>query len=210
MDKALATELAKYGATHVLGIDESGTGAWAGSFYVASFLGPLGWNLKGVRDSKKTKAKERLKLVELISDDVDVAGGIGAATVELITKFGHTGAYLRAFREAVTEAANFMIVDKKKIVVVMDGLYQKQLAAVLKQMGFLNILFIVKADDKVPHVSAASIFAKFNRDCEMNLLDKKFPGYGFVQHAGYGTLLHRQRIAERGLIPNVHRPRSPK
>lgn len=206
----LALELAKFKATHLLGIDESGTGARAGSFYLGAVLGPLGWDKKGVRDSKKTKAPQRLKLIELMDDDVSIFHAEAPATVQDIVKYGHAGAYRRAFRAAVSQVIAHTNISKKNIVVVMDGSSNQALADILKSLGLLNILFVVKADAKVPHVSAASIFAKFNRDCEMNLLDKKYPQYGFVEHAGYGTVLHRQRIAEYGLIPNVHRPTKPK
>lgn len=206
MDNELALALAKFQATHVLGIDESGTGAWAGSFYLGAVLGPLGWNLKGVRDSKKTNQKQRLKLVELIDDDVSILHAEVPATVADIEEHGHTGAYARAFRQVIERVCEYKTVPKKNIVVVMDGSRSVRLARILKSLGFLNNLFLVRADAKVPHVSAASIFAKFNRDYEMNLLDRKFPQYYFPQHAGYGTLLHRTKIKELGLIPNVHRP----
>jgi ribonuclease HII len=76
----------------------------------------------------------------------------------------------------------------------------------IKPLGCLNILFVTKADEFVPHVGAASILAKFNRDIEMNLLDKKFPGYYFNKNAGYGTAEHIEALATLGPVPHVHRP----
>ncbi len=194
MHDELKRELAKFKATHILGIDESGTGACAGSFYLGAVLGPKDWNMKGVRDSKKTKAPQRLKLIELMDSDVSIFHAEAPATVPEIAKYGHASAYRRAFMLSVNKAVAYTDVYKKNIVAIVDGSPNHALANILKASGFLNILFMVKADAKVPHVSAASIFAK------------KFPEYYFSQHAGYATLLHRQKIAEHGLIPNVHRP----
>lgn len=205
MNKQFHEKLARLGATHILGIDESGTGAWAGSFFLGAVFGPKNWKMDGVRDSKKTKAPEREQLVIKMDADLDIFHGTGIATVDDITKYMHSGAYGRAFLEAVTWATAYTTVPKKNIAVVMDGSRNRYLQSILNSLGFFNIVFEVKADVDVPHVSAASIFAKYNRDLEMNLLDKKFPKYYFTNSAGYGTKEHRAAIAQFGRIPGVHR-----
>ena len=50
---------------------------------------------------------------------------------------------------------------------------------------------VVKGDSRVAEISAASILAKVTRDREMAELDSEFPNYGFAQHKGYPTALHR-------------------
>ena len=57
---------------------------------------------------------------------------------------------------------------------------------------------IVKGDDKVPAISAASIIAKTTRDGIMEFLDRMHPEYGFARHKGYGTEIHRARLQEFG------------
>jgi ribonuclease HII len=56
----------------------------------------------------------------------------------------------------------------------------------------------------VAEISAASILAKVARDAEMARLDTVYPGYGFAQHAGYGTALHQRALADLGPCP-AHR-----
>ena len=63
---------------------------------------------------------------------------------------------------------------------------------------------IPKGDTLVQSIAAASIVAKVTRDRLMIELDETYPGYGFQVHKGYGTLLHRQAIAQLGPCP-IHR-----
>ena len=49
---------------------------------------------------------------------------------------------------------------------------------------------IVKGDDKVPAIGAASILAKVERDAVMLALHGQFPHYGFAVHKGYPTAAH--------------------
>jgi ribonuclease HII len=63
---------------------------------------------------------------------------------------------------------------------------------------------IIKGDDTVPAISAASILAKTARDAALMLLHEKYPQYGFDQHKGYGTELHLECLRLHGVSP-VHR-----
>ena len=62
----------------------------------------------------------------------------------------------------------------------------------------LPAVAIVKGDQRVPQISAASIIAKVARDTEMNRLDDEYPGYGFAKHKGYPTKAHFKALAELG------------
>ena len=63
---------------------------------------------------------------------------------------------------------------------------------------------IVKGDDKVPAISAASILAKTARDAALHVLHTQYPQYAFDQHKGYPTALHLERLRAYGVSP-VHR-----
>jgi ribonuclease HII len=63
---------------------------------------------------------------------------------------------------------------------------------------------IVKGDDKVSQISAASILAKTARDAALMVMHKNYPNYAFDQHKGYPTALHLERLREHGVSP-VHR-----
>ena len=49
---------------------------------------------------------------------------------------------------------------------------------------------VIKGDEKIPEISAASIIAKVLRDNEMIILDSILKVYGFANHKGYGTKEH--------------------
>ncbi|MGH7195558.1 MAG: ribonuclease HII, partial [Candidatus Saccharimonadales bacterium] len=68
-----------------------------------------------------------------------------------------------------------------------------------------NVKLLVKADDLIPCVGAASIIAKVARDNWMaQTADKKFPEYFFNKHVGYGTKLHLEMLKIYG-TSELHR-----
>lgn len=68
-----------------------------------------------------------------------------------------------------------------------------------------NSRAVVGADKTVAIVSAASVYAKVQRDKYMARLSRKHSDYGFEKNVGYGTAKHRRMIARRGPIADVHR-----
>ena len=63
---------------------------------------------------------------------------------------------------------------------------------------------VVKGDDRVAAIAAASILAKVQRDAELIVLDEQYPGYGFAGHKGYPTAAHLEALKRLGVTP-VHR-----
>lgn len=192
-------------ASHIIGIDESGTGSWAGSFYLSAVAAPAGWYLNGIRDSKKTNASHRLRMVEAMEhsyrDLVHVESGVSPDDIE---EHGQAGAYARAFEDVATEAVCLLPVERSRAKIIVDGVGSQRLGIILKGLN-IRYQFLPKADTLVQQVAAASIFAKFRRDIEMNLLDKQYPQYKFQMNAGYGTPEHIQALKQYGPIPHVHR-----
>ncbi len=192
--------------THLLGVDESGTGAWAGPFYLCATLAPRHWDREGVRDSKKTTKEYRERMFAELEGDRLLTHGEGVAHPDDIVRRSHAGAYCDALEVAVRGVLENNKLSMRNLAIIVDGNGSERIRDTLKPFGCINILFVEKADEFVPHVGAASIIAKFNRDIEMKMLDKKFPGYYFNTNAGYGTPDHIEALVNLGPVPHVHRP----
>ena len=68
---------------------------------------------------------------------------------------------------------------------------------------------IVKGDDKVAEISAASILAKTARDAALMEMHEVYPQYAFDQHKGYPTALHLERLRLHGVTPEHRRSYAP-
>ena len=60
---------------------------------------------------------------------------------------------------------------------------------------------MIRGDQSIPVVSAASILAKVSRDRQMVWLDRSYPEYGFSRHKGYPTGFHRSILKILGPTP---------
>ena len=63
---------------------------------------------------------------------------------------------------------------------------------------------IVNGDATSAAIAAASIVAKVTRDRYMHAAEKLHPGWGFAEHVGYSTPVHREAILRQGVSP-LHR-----
>lgn len=180
----------------IIGIDEVGRGCLAGPVAACAYLyRPESAAVAGVKDSKKLTQKARETLEPLL-----IAAGLhgyGEATSQEIDEIGINAANFLAMRRAVE---NLGLQDLSKYSIVVDG---NQLPP-FDDMGAGNLECIVKADDLIPAVSAASILAKVRRDRYMAAEAINHPGYGFESHAGYGSSAHMKAISELGPCP-LHR-----
>lgn len=192
----LSEEQALLAAGHVrvAGVDEAGRGAWAGPVCAAAVVLPLQLldlveRLKNVRDSKQLTPQQRETLLPIVMK-VAQAVGVGWATPAEVDTLGVVNATRQAMVRAVAGLKGG--VD----VALIDHLEVPELE--LPQRAF------PKADARCLSVAAASIVAKVERDRLMIALEEDFPGYGFAQHKGYGTSLHRQALSRLGPSP-IHR-----
>ena len=174
----------------ILGIDEVGRGPLAGPLVVGAVILPeLEW-VSELRDSKKISAKKREIFSEMILREA--ATGLGFVMAEEIDAIGISEALMLATRRAVKSVQRL---HKEFSQIVIDGKvnFLKQTAL----EGYVST--VVKADDLIKEVSAASIIAKVARDRYMIELAERFPGYGFETHVGYGTAKHIAAIREFGI-----------
>jgi ribonuclease HII len=178
----------------VAGVDEVGRGPLAGPVVAAAVILNPDRPIEGLADSKALSEKKREKLFPIIQQNV-LAWSIGRVEAEEIDRINIFHASLLAMRRAV------LALPIKPLHVQVDGKYGPSLPC--------SVEAIVKGDQTVPAISAASILAKVIRDREMVLLDEAYPGYGFAKHKGYGTKLHMQALDDLGPCPQHRRSFAP-
>lgn len=139
--------------------------------------------ISGLTDSKKLTEKKRNDLAEKIKDYA-LCWAIGRAEASEIDRINILQASLLAMQRAYTQLAY------APELVLVDG----------NQLPILNCpaKSVIRGDQLVIQISAASILAKVARDAEMQTLAKFFPHYGFAIHKAYPTALHLAKLAEFG------------
>lgn len=175
------------------GIDEAGRGCLAGPVVAAAVILPARFHLPGLADSKKLSASKRESLAPAIRACA-IAWGLGVIWPERICEIN----ILQATFEAMAKAAHSLATRPERLLI--DGpmiIPAAVMARIWPERGPEQTA-IVRGDDLEPAISAASIVAKTFRDGLMRKLDKRFPGYGFARHKGYGTSEHRAALAELG------------
>lgn len=176
-----------------VGVDEVGRGPLIGNVVAAAVILPDYCQLP-LKDSKKLSEKKRLILAEKIKQEA-IDYHIGFATPEEIDTIN----ILQATMLAMKRAVEGLKVSYDKVMV--DGNRCPSIECECEA--------IIKGDDKVLQISAASILAKVYRDQEMIELDKKYPQYGFAQHKGYPTKAHLAAINEFGTINGYRKSYKP-
>ena len=176
--------------TCTAGCDEAGRGPLAGPVIAAAVMLNPDQPIAGLADSKQLSAKQRRHLAELIKERA-LCWGIGEATVAEIDELNILQATLLAMQRAITA----LIIRPTQVLV--DG---NRLPANLP----CPATAIIRGDQTVACISAASILAKVYRDTLMLALDKLYPEYGFKDHKGYGTRQHLEALAKYGITP-LHR-----
>jgi ribonuclease HII len=179
----------KSGIRSVAGVDEAGTGPLAGPVVAAAVIFPPGIEIVGIDDSKRLDLEPRLKMEALIRRSAR-AIGMGLAEVGEIDRLNVYHAALLAMRravEALPVKPEHLLIDAR---IIPD--------VAIPQNSFY------KGDGINFSIAGASIIAKTHRDRLMEELEKKYPGYGFAQHKGYGTAEHQNSIRQMGPCP-AHR-----
>ena len=170
------------------GVDEVGRGPLAGPVVAgAVILGAV--HPEGLKDSKRLSPRRRSELAGEIRSTA-LAWGIGRASVREIDNLN----ILRASHLAMQRAVEALGTTPEMLLVDGNLLPRFTLPAVA----------VVKGDDRVPEISAASIIAKVERDEEMCRLAVRYPGYGLERHKGYATAAHLSALKELGPSP-LHR-----
>lgn len=177
------------------GIDEAGRGPLAGPVSLAMVVAPKGFRfqhpkLGKVRDCKKLSPRQREIWYQFLTSHPRLSWAHTYVSCHVIDR-------INIARAAHRGAARLVL--KSKVTpdfVFLDG-----------SLLLPNIIphrVVTRGDERIPVVAAASIIAKVRRDRYMIRMAKKFPGYSFEQHKGYGTRIHMKAIRTLGLS-DLHR-----
>ena len=173
----------------ICGVDEAGRGPLAGPVFAAAVILDPMRPIDGLRDSKKLSELRRDALAIEIKSYA-LSWSIAQCSEEEIDNLNILQATMLAMRRAI-EGLHVI-----PTLALIDG----NRCPIMSVRGEA----IIKGDDKVPAISAASILAKTARDHALGLLHIAYPHYAFDQHKGYPTALHMERLRAHGVSP-VHR-----
>lgn len=183
----------------VIGVDEVGRGAFAGSLAVGAVVFTPTTNNErtnyllslGINDSKKLSPRKRKKLAKIIKE-ASPFYSIAKVGVGVINKVGVGRATQIGIRKAVGDIRKKL--DSRRLFLLVDAFYVRYVRGV----GLINQKGIVHGDEKSLSIAAASIIAKVERDALMRRLAKKYPNYRWRKNKGYGTAEHRFAIKRFG------------
>jgi ribonuclease HII len=175
----------------IVGIDEVGRGCLAGPLLVVAARAKASLP-EGLKDSKLLSRKQRNEILNMLS--ICCEFGEGWVKCSEIDRLGLSKALKLGGRRALE---NLVVLPDEKV--ILDGKFN------YLPKKFKNSQAIIKADNSVDIVSAASIYAKVTRDQYMVELARKYPKYSFDSHVGYGTKAHMLAIKELGALKYVHR-----
>ncbi|MDA9902104.1 ribonuclease HII [Gammaproteobacteria bacterium] len=174
---------------YIAGTDEVGRGALAGDVIAAAVILDDKKPILGLSDSKKLTSNKRDSLYNVILTQA-LGVSIGRASVSEIDELNILQASLLAMERAVSSLS---ILPEY---VLVDGIH-------LPNWNYKSQA-IIKGDQKVASIAAASIVAKVFRDRELVSLDSVYPQFDFRANKGYPTKKHLRALVKYGPCP-IHR-----
>ena len=171
------------------GVDEVGRGSLIGPVYAAAVILNKTIDKKLLKDSKSLSKIKREELYLYIKKNS--IWSVGQASIKEIEKINILHASLLAMKRAIIK------LKKKPSLVLIDG-------NKLPDLKNYKLEYVIKGDQKIPAISAASIIAKVSRDRFITKLSKQFNNYGWDTNSGYGTKEHLWAIKKFG-VTKYHR-----
>lgn len=180
---------------YIGGIDEAGRGPLAGPLSVALVVAPVGFRfihpkLGKIRDSKKLSAKKREIWFRYLTNHPRLRWGRTYIHPSVIDRINIACAADRGALRLVRR------IKRRPSFIYLDGALHLP-----KQIPHSTV---IRGDERIPIVAAASIIAKVARDRYMRRKAKEFPRFKFDIHKGYGTPYHIRTLRMLGPSP-IHR-----
>lgn len=191
----------------IIGVDESGTGAWAGPYTVCAVAAFPADDARlreaGGRDSKRmTDIRRRAavgKFVEIVLFAKTIE--VSVQDIDQSKKDAWRSAIVRAVAH-VLECLRDHGIEVGSTEVIIDGLPDHPTKKkISKELGVRSIKFLTSAEDQVPAVGAASVIAKTVRNDLMAALHQQYPVYRWIDNKGYGSPVHAEAIEKYGRSP---------
>ncbi|MBU4537398.1 MAG: ribonuclease HII [Weeksellaceae bacterium] len=174
------------------GCDEVGRGCLSGPVVAAAVIIDESFRQNLIDDSKKLTFQTRLGLDEYIKNNVKEYA-IAELPPQHIDKHNILNASIHAMHLALDQ-----LTVRPELILVDGNRFHPY--------SFIPHQCIIKGDEKLLSIAAASILAKNYRDRLMIKLHDEFPQYGWNTNMGYATKMHRNALNEFG--PTIHHRRS--
>tara|TARA_B100000029_G_scaffold107928_1_gene99221 strand:+ start:7006 stop:7656 length:651 start_codon:yes stop_codon:yes gene_type:complete len=168
----------------IAGVDEVGRGCLAGPVFAAAVILNDKIDIRNIKDSKKISFKKRILLSKYIRKNSIYA--VGYASVKEIEKINILNASLLSMNRALKN------LKYKPSMIYIDGMFAPPNLKIKYKT-------VIKGDEKILCIAAASIVAKVARDLFMIKLAKKYPHYRWNKNFGYGTADHMNGIKKYGI-----------
>ena len=178
----------------IVGVDEVGRGSLVGSVIICAFrsrddlfeLLPF-----SVKDSKKINKKQREEIYKYFKNNKNpnYSYQITFGKKRDIEKLNIHKVVLQSMSIAIKTIA------KTSDQIIIDGKF------IPEDLNKFQVSSLIKADDKINQVSAASIMAKVFRDKLVSKLHQFEGRYEWNKNAGYGTKSHLNAIDKYGISP---------
>ena len=178
----------------IVGVDEVGRGSLVGSVIICAFrsrddlfeLLPF-----SVKDSKKINKKQREEIYKYFKSNKNpnYSYQITFGKKRDIEKLNIHKVVLQSMPIAIKTIA------KTSDQIIIDGKF------IPEDLNKFQVSSLIKADDKINQVSAASIMAKVFRDKLVSKLHQFEGRYEWNKNAGYGTKSHLNAIDKYGISP---------
>ncbi|PJA46733.1 ribonuclease HII [Candidatus Uhrbacteria bacterium CG_4_9_14_3_um_filter_36_7] len=181
----LEQQLQTKGFKRIIGIDEVGYGAIAGPVVVCSVILKQTFPRSFMLCDSKILSKVKREIIYTQIQEFLEVFSIGQSTASEINRYG--------IREATNQAIvrSIQQLPIQADYALIDGTQAPKLD--------LPFEMIIRGDQSVRSIAAASILAKVTRDRWMEKMSNQFPLYGFATHKGYGTKKHLEMVRIHGV-----------
>lgn len=182
----------------IVGIDEVGRGPLAGPVTIGIVVSRISIDIPELNDSKRMTEAARLRVYSIaqkMRSKGALSFGVFSSHARTVDAYGIN----KSIERAITRGLSALLPNPDGTTVFLDGL--------LSAPSKYQQKTVIHGDSLIPVISLASVIAKVRRDRYMaDVIDRRYPAYGFSRHKGYGTPEHLSALSRLG--PSVVHRRS--